>query len=1671
MGAAALLAKSVLLAGDVPQAAKQCFSLTQHVPGFRCLALTQQSRTEGQVRGRGEAVLPERAPLRDNRPAIQFRTRWVAGVHMFCVTNQTRLQQKPWGGTGGRLIQQTIQLLDLGWRQAIFAGDGTEQDRAAQRQGKHVYAVLRVGRTSFEDALKIFAIQGQAVDGGVEPIGGASLDEAFSPAYEVGCVRLARRGGHSVLFKPGPGVASHDLVDSKPCRSILGKCFSGVQQRLVPQGLHQIEGIFGAGEVGVAQQLLGVVEAKTAAKNRKRGHGPLLGGIQQVPRPSQRLAHRGLPCPMHPATLGENLQTSFDLLQQRGGGQHAGASRGQLDGQGNAIQPGGELGDDTSIRFAAGVLGADQAGAVEEEFRGLGQRPQFKDTLSLDVEDFPGGYEQAAFGGGIEPAGQDLACLGQEMLEVVEHEKRSTVRGQRAADKTSNVVDAGRRADNQIERSGGGRAHAVGVRSQSAIAIPDGSVEGGVAQAVDGTANESGLADASGAGDREQPVCGSVEALRDGIQRGLTTEEGTARRLAGVVGDSIGGDEVGNCSHRVDLLGGPDDLKAECRLAQACCAKPDRGLIRLAWTINRLCGTTVHGSWTIVAFDAEKKPPAAARLWAPRKDRNRMNRSEVLCCVAFAAFMPYGCAAGSSTSDTGVAPESDAGSATDDGGDGSGPVLDANVGCTPKSCGELGATCGSVDDGCTHLIECGTCKDGLTCGLVKANTCGSKCVPKACNDLQATCGQQGDGCGEIIECGTCTSPATCGGAGVHNTCGVAGGVDGGVCVAKSCTELGADCGAIADGCGGILECGNCLLAGQVCGANKPNVCGGATTTCAAKSCPELNATCGAANDTCGAILECGPCSVPGEVCGGNGAANVCGGVPNTCVPKDCTQVGATCGFAADGCGGVTQNCGSCATDEICGLTASNTCAKPPVCTPKNCLGLGATCGPVPDGCGGVIPDCGTCTAPQSCSGNPAKLYTCGCTGVCSQLPTCSGGATTTLTGIVKDPAGNTPLHNVLVYIPNNPQDPALQSFPSTLSCDQCGANAAGNPLVSTLSKTDGTFTLAGVPVGADVMVVIQVGRWRRQFHVAIPNACQANVATGTGQGGTTIQGGALTMPKNKAQGNIPMTSIVTAIGDNIECVFYKMGIDKAEFTNPGGGGRIEFYTNPGRGPGDAPLAGAEINNSTPDSYSLVDNLVDNLSKYDQVVLPCPGTDHVSTDPFLNYYAKLGAYANAGGRVFATHYSYLYFKAGGTSNPFYGTANWTNTPDAVTKPATALVDTDPTVNPKGADFADWLGKIGALTSASPPTLTLLEARHDVASVIAPTQQWIEYAPAGAPLHFTFNTPVGASASSQCGRVVFSDFHVVNSPPVSGYFPEAACLTAMTPQEKLLEYMIFDLASCVQPYTPGCTPTTCTAQGIECGSATDGCSNIIQCGSCALGSTCGGGGKPGKCGSSACTPKSCTEVGVECGSTGDSCGNVLACGTCTAPLACGGSGVPGICGTATCTAKSCLQLGVECGSTGDGCGKSLDCGSCLAPNVCGGSGVPGKCGTATCTPGTCTDAGVECGPVGDGCGKVIQCGSCTAPDTCGGAGVPGKCGFVTCTPAPCGTRCGKQGDGCGSVIDCPACETGTCEPTTCIAFGAKCGKIGNGCGGVIDCGACPAGSSCGGGGKPYECGGVH
>ncbi len=1032
-----------------------------------------------------------------------------------------------------------------------------------------------------------------------------------------------------------------------------------------------------------------------------------------------------------------------------------------------------------------------------------------------------------------------------------------------------------------------------------------------------------------------------------------------------------------------------------------------------------------------------------------------------------AVLLLIGCAAGESGVGQGGA---DASLTDGSGADASGTEtsfdLDGSA-CKPRTCEEAEANCGPVADGCGDLVECGSCTAPEICGGgAKPSTCGTApCTAMTCQDLGATCGMQGDGCGGLIACGSCTAPETCGGGGVPSECGTPKLPDGGTCVPKKCEDMGFDCGPAADGCGGLVDCGTCTAPDTCGGGGQPSTCGNSLPPCVPRTCASWGANCGPVSDGCGGLTaSCGTCSAQ-ETCGGGGLPSVCGGGP-ACTPRTCSDfAGGTCGPQPDGCGGLTTSCGSCTPPASCGGggVPSRCGGGPPVCTPKTCSDFPPdTCGRVSDGCGGLTPDCGSCTAPAICGGGgvPSRCGGGGGTSCvnleCKQV-TCPGGGTSSVSGIVYDPAGNNPLYNVFVYVPNGPVAP----FVAGATCDKCADALSGYPLVVTTTNERGEFTLTNVPVGVNIPLVIQTGKWRRQVQVTTASCVDVPVVKSLTR-----------LPANKSEGDIPKIAISTGGYDPFECLLRKLGIADSEFSNPTGTGRVNLFrgqptTGPEKAVGqyDPALGGA----SFPPSTSLWATQA-SLMAYDMVLLACEGNTYPTTKTTANL-AAMYSYVNAGGRVFASHYHHHWVSANtnGTGAGRWSTlASWIYPSPGMYSSTGSLTVPEKVVMtfPKGLAMANWLLAVGGSTSLG--NLSVFDTKNSVASFDSSRMlEWI-YAEntrspslqpiAHAPQYLSFNAPVGASPANQCGRFVFSDIHV-SSGDKGASFPSECKSTGMSAQEKALAFMVFDLSSRVcddtQPQPPPtCTKRTCGDQGIACGPASDGCGGVIaSCGTCASPLVCSTGGQ---CAGSSCTPTTCGALGVTCGLAADGCGGTLTCGSCTPPESCGGGGIPGRCGGSSCVPYTCATLAVECGSWADGCGGTLACGSCAAPQTCGGGGTPGRCGGGSCAPKTCSEMGVACGPSGDGCGGTIDCGPCTTPD--GGTG---------CVPLTCGGRCGPQGDGCGGVLTCPPC-TGGCQPTTCSAAGAECGRYPDGCGGLLECGSCVAPETCGGGGTPYQCG---
>lgn len=731
--------------------------------------------------------------------------------------------------------------------------------------------------------------------------------------------------------------------------------------------------------------------------------------------------------------------------------------------------------------------------------------------------------------------------------------------------------------------------------------------------------------------------------------------------------------------------------------------------------------------------------------------------------------------------------------------------------------------------------------------------------------------------------------------------------------------------------------------------------------CAGKCGPQPNGcseihNCSAANGG----IDCGA----GTTCGGSACVPVVDGGPVCPVgtPTTCETLGHECGAAYDGC-----------SQQL------------------DCWPQGQTA--CPNG-GRCLPDPGT--GVQRCVAGTVT-----CNGpLCDDVPnTCNVQTPTRLTGTVVtpgiDPPGGgvnyinrVPVPNAVVYIPADPNGiPAIGEGVTpgnNASCGRCADEVfvTGNQsvLASAITNAEGDFELSGrIPIGTAFNIVIKVGKWRRV--VQIPAVANCGSLTNL-----TVEQTRLSAHSTDGQPgtHIPRIAISTGSVDEMECVFRNIGIAQSEFTLPSGSGRIHMYHGNGaKMSGATCLGNTTWGGGTPhacsdsrdglanygchdfrdgcawsnDEAPLYDS-AGHANQYDMVVMDCQGTDNHIEALNDTQRGRIASYVNNGGRLFASHWEYRWVQMDSTlddSADWDGEANGGT--DSESTAYISLLDngahTRARANAvKSEQFVDWLDGLSALYTTTPATIRVEETR-DLAgdNVGASTDEWVfRYAgnnnTSPRVQQLSFNTPYGATPANICGRVAYSGFHVAGADnnDSNDNFPGVCSNSALSAQELVLVYMLFDLNACVStgdPVTPPmCTPleeaTECTE--LKCGYISDGCGDLLNCGGCPSQHYCSG---------NTCLPipqcnlQTCASLGYVCGVHPDTCGGIadnamgndMGCGTCPPGSVCGPNG--------TCVA-SCMPNPnpcgqAVCGTASDGCGMTMNCGTCPPNLMC----ISGAC----------------------------------------------------------------------------------------------------------------------------------
>lgn len=422
----------------------------------------------------------------------------------------------------------------------------------------------------------------------------------------------------------------------------------------------------------------------------------------------------------------------------------------------------------------------------------------------------------------------------------------------------------------------------------------------------------------------------------------------------------------------------------------------------------------------------------------------------------------------------------------------------------------------------------------------------------------------------------------------------------------------------------------------------------------------------------------------------------------------------------------------------------------------------------------VTPTSTTTTTDPSATDTDTSTTAPPCIGLECQIDPCDGNKDkTTLSGIVFAPEGTLPLYNITVYVPSGPLEPVAEG----VACDTCGGALPGDPIVATLTNTKGEFTLTGVPSGQNIPLVVSVGKWRREVVLPEVVACADNLAPYD-----------LTrLPKNQSEGHIPKIAMVTGGADPLECLLRKIGIEDSEFTPEDGSGRVNLF----EGEGGADQYSNDLNGGADFSgASTLWGSLDTYKKYDMVLMACEGGQNGAAKSNAMR-QNLVDYAGLGGRIFLSHWHNIWIEDG--PDPWPSTADFVSEPD-LPNPVTGKIDT---TFPKGLALADWMLHVGG--SEVHGEMEIKEAQYTVDSVNDMTStRWVYTdSPENTVQYFTFNAPVGVPAEQQCGRVVDSDIHVSSGDNIGEPFPTGCETQGLSPQEKALVFMFFELSACLIP----------------------------------------------------------------------------------------------------------------------------------------------------------------------------------------------------------------------------------------------------------------------------------
>lgn len=393
-------------------------------------------------------------------------------------------------------------------------------------------------------------------------------------------------------------------------------------------------------------------------------------------------------------------------------------------------------------------------------------------------------------------------------------------------------------------------------------------------------------------------------------------------------------------------------------------------------------------------------------------------------------------------------------------------------------------------------------------------------------------------------------------------------------------------------------------------------------------------------------------------------------------------------------------------------------------------------------------------------------------------PSCPGQEST-LSGKVLAPNGVDPVPGATVFIPAD--RPEL--FPPTVQCEVCGHLGSTINLWYTTSAYDGSFTLPLVCPGQRTLV-FQNGRFRRLITVDVP------------AGGTLALSPAQTrLPRRNGEFDVadavPRIAVATGDYDKMECELRKLGLED---------GVVDLYEDAEELKSPKPI---------PPFEALVADL-DKMKTYNIIFINCTAAVlGLSGKPAFTrpeVLQNITEYISAGGRFYVTDWAFDWIEQVPSLSPFIDFEPGPSGPTPEPPRGGALGQYGITVPGVVQDsaMAQWLGLFpGAISGTQVRIEHFLGNWVMMHSVDKEVKTWVD-GPVDSgdgtivqqvrPLTVTFNF-------KNCGKILYSSYHTEGRDDEIALlapkaFPEY-CTGESSPQDRILEYLIFDIASCVKP----------------------------------------------------------------------------------------------------------------------------------------------------------------------------------------------------------------------------------------------------------------------------------